>query len=96
MEASEGKTINLNKKEIEFVAENIIRFDEVTEIRINDVEVRILGRASGGTFTAALYRTNDMCEIYKYHLAEREEARKRIEEIARPAKDIPWALMCKV
>ena len=88
--------MNLNRKEIECVAENIVRFDEVTEIRINDVEVRILGRASGGTFTAALYRTNDMCEIYKYHLAEREEAQKRIEEIARPAKDIPWALMCKV
>ena len=88
--------MKLNKKEIEFVAENIVRFDEVTEIRINDVEVRILGRASGGTFNATLYRTSDMCEIYKYHLAERQEAQKRIEEIARPAKDIPWAIMCKV
>ena len=88
--------MHLNRKEIEFVAENITRFDEVTQIKVNDVEVRIHGRASGGTFTAALYRTSDMCEIYKYHLAERQEAQKRIEEIARPAKDIPWAIMCKV
>ena len=88
--------MHLNKKEIEFVAENITRFDEVTQIKVNDVEVRIYGRASGGTFTAALYRTKNMSAIYKYHLAEREAAQKRIEEIARPAKDIPWAIMCKV
>ncbi len=88
--------MHLNRKEIEFVAENITRFDEVTQIKVNDVEVRIHGRASGGTFTAALYRTSDMCAIYKYHLSERQEAQKRIEEIARPAKDIPWAIMCKV
>ena len=60
------KNIELNKEEQEFIAENITRFDVVTEIEVNDIEVRIHGKHFGGVGSAAIYRTNDMAKIWKH------------------------------
>ena len=60
------KNIKLNKEEQEFIAENITNFDVVTEIEINDVEVRIHGEHFGGVGSAAIYRTNDMKVIWNH------------------------------
>ena len=60
------KNIELNKEEQEFIAENITRFDVVTQIEVNDVEVRIHGKHFGGVGSAAIYRTNDMKVIWNH------------------------------
>ena len=58
--------MKLNKEEQEFIAENITRFDVVTEIEVNDIEVRIHGKHFGGIGSAAIYRTRDMSKIWKH------------------------------
>ena len=60
------KNIKLNKEEQEFIAENITRFDVVTEIEVNDIEVRIHGEHFGGVGSSAIYRTNDMKAIWNH------------------------------
>ena len=60
------KNIELNKEEQEFIAENITRFDVVTEIEVNDIEVRIYGKHHGGVGSSAIYRTNDIKEIWNH------------------------------
>ena len=60
------KNIKLNKEEQEFIAENITRFDVVTEIEVNDIEVRIHGKHFGGVGSSAIYRTNDMKAIWNH------------------------------
>ena len=60
------KNIELNKEEQEFIAENITRFDVVTEIEVNDIEVRIHGKHFGGVGSSAIYRTNDMKAIWNH------------------------------
>jgi len=73
--------IRLNKEEQEFIAENITRFDVVTEIEINDIEVRIHGEHFGGVGSAAIYRTNDIKAIYAHTHAKCVEAEKAVNEI---------------
>ena len=58
--------MKLNKEEQEFIAENITRFDVVTEIEVNDIEVRIYGEHFGGVGSAAIYRTNDIQAIWNH------------------------------
>ena len=58
--------MKLNKKEQEFIAENITRFDVVTEIEVNDIEVRIHGKHLGGVGSSAIYRTNDIEAIWDH------------------------------
>jgi len=58
--------MKLDKKEQEFIAENITRFDVVTEIEVNDIEVRIHGKHFGGVGSSAIYRTNDMKAIWNH------------------------------
>ena len=58
--------MKLDKKEQEFIAENITRFDVVTKIEVNDIEVRIHGEHFGGVGSAAIYRTNDMKVIWNH------------------------------
>jgi len=60
------KNMKLNKKEQEFIAKNITKFDVVTEIEINDIEVRIHGKQFGGVGSVAIYRTNDMKTIWNH------------------------------
>ena len=73
--------MKLNKEEQEFIAENITRFDVVTEIEVNDIEVRIYGKHHGGVGSAAIYRTNDIKAIYAHTHAECIEAQKRVAKL---------------
>ena len=73
--------MKLNKEEQEFIAENITRFDVVTEIEVNDIEVRIYGEHHGGVGSTAIYRTNDIKAIYSHCHAQCVEAEKAVNEI---------------
>jgi len=73
--------MKLNKEEQEFIAENITRFDVVTEIEVNDIEVRIYGEHFGGVGSTAIYRTNDIKAIYSHCHAQCVEAEKAVNEI---------------
>ena len=73
--------MKLNKEEQEFIAENITRFDVVTEIEVDDIEVRIYGEHHGGVGSAAIYRTNDIKAIYSHCHAQCVEAEKAVNEI---------------
>ena len=59
-------TMNLNKEEQNWVADNITRYDVVTDITVNDMEVRIHGQAYGGRASTAIYRTNKVADIYAH------------------------------
>ena len=73
--------MKLNKEEQEFIAENITRFDVVTEIEVNDIEVRIYGKHHGGVGSAAIYRTNDIKAIDSHCHAECVEAEENLRKI---------------
>ena len=73
--------MNLNKEEQEFIAENITRFDVVTKIEVNDLEVRIHGEHFGGVGSAAIYRTNDIKAIYANTHAKCVEAQKKVAKL---------------
>ena len=73
--------MKLNKEEQEFIAENITRFDVVTEIEVNDIEVRIYGEHFGGVGSTAIYRTNDIRAIYAHTHAQCVEAERAVNEI---------------
>ena len=53
----------------------------MTEIEINDIEVRIHGEHFGGVGSAAIYRTNDIKAIYAHTLNECVEAKKAVDAI---------------
>jgi len=73
--------IELNKEEQEFIAENITRFDVVTGIEVNDIEVRIHGKHFGGVGSAAIYRTNDIKAIYAHTHSKCVKAEKKLKEL---------------
>ena len=73
--------MKLNKEEQEFIAENITKFDVVTGITVNDIEIRIHGEHFGGIGSAAIYRTNDIKAIYAHTHAKCVEAKKNVEKI---------------
>jgi len=75
------KNIKLDKEEQEFIAENITRFDVVTEIEINDIEVRIHGEHFGGVGSAAIYRTNDMAKVWKHTTDKIKKIEKNLEKL---------------
>ena len=81
------KNIRLTKSEQKFIAENIQKFDVVTGITINMIEVRIHGatlNAEGketSVQSTAVYRTNDIKAIYAHTLNECVEAKKAVEAI---------------
>ena len=74
------KNIKLNKEEQEFIAENITRFDVVTGIEVNDIEVRIHGKHFGGVGSAAIYRTNDIKAIWNHTADKIKKIEKDIKE----------------
>ena len=73
--------MKLNKEEQEFIAENITRFDVVTEIEVNDIEVRIYGKHHGGVGSAAIYRTNDMAKVWKHTTDKIKKIEKNLQEL---------------
>ena len=73
--------MKLNKEEQEFIAENITRFVVVTEIEINDIEVRIHGEHFGGVGSAAIYRTNDMAKVWKHTTDKIKKIEKNLEKL---------------
>ena len=75
--------MRLNKKEQEFVAENITKFDVVTEIEVNDIEVRIHGEHFGGVGSTAIYRTNDMAKIWKHSTDKIKKIEKNLKKVSR-------------
>ena len=75
--------MRLNKKEQEFVAENITKFDVVTEIEVNDIEVRIHGEHFGGVGSAAIYRTNDIKEIWNHTTDKIKKIEKNLKKVLR-------------
>ena len=62
----ETTNMKLNKEEQKFIAENITRYDVVTGITVNEIEVRIHGKAHGGTASTAMYRTANIADIYAH------------------------------
>ena len=62
--------MNLNKEEQQFIADNITRYDVVTGITVDDIEVRIHGKAHGGTASTAMYRTANIADIYAHAVAK--------------------------
>ena len=73
--------MKLTKSEQEFIAENITKFDVVTGITVNEIEIRIHGEHFGGVGSAAVYRTNDIKAIYAHTHAKCVEAEKAVREI---------------
>ena len=73
--------MKLNKEEQEFIAENITNFDVVTEIEVNDIEVRIHGEHFGGIGSTAIYRTNDMAKIWKHSTDKIKKIEKNLQKL---------------
>ena len=73
--------MKLTKEEQEFIAENITRFDVVTGITVNEIEVRIHGEHFGGVGSTAMYRIDDIKAIYAHTHAKCVEAEKAVNEI---------------
>jgi hypothetical protein len=79
--------MKLTKSEQEFIAENITKFDVVTGITVDEIEVRIHGatlNAEGkqtSVQSSAVYRTNDIKAIYAHAHAQCVEAEKAVNEI---------------
>ena len=73
--------MRLDKKEQEFVAKAITKFDVVTGITVNEIEVRVHGEHFGGVGSSAMYRTNDIKAIYAHTHAQCVEAEKKIKEL---------------
>ena len=73
--------MKLNKEEQEFIAKNITKFDVVTGITVNEIEVRVHGEHFGGVGSSAMYRTNDIKAIYAHTHAQCVEAEKAVNEI---------------
>ena len=82
------KDIKLTKSEQKFIAENIQKFDVVTGITVNDIEVRVHGatlNAEGketSVQSSALYRTKDIGAIYSYTLGKCVEAKKALDRLS--------------
>ena len=73
--------MKLNKKEQQFIAENVTKFDVMTGITVNEIEVRIHGEHFGGVGSTAMYRTNDIKAIYAHTHAQCVEAKKAVEAL---------------
>ena len=74
------KNMKLTKSEQEFIAENITKFDMVTGITVDEIEVRIHGAylnkdgKQTAIGSAAVYRTKDLSRIW-------DNTTKNIKEI---------------
>ena len=79
--------MKLDKKEIEFVSEEMLKYDVIDGITVNDIEVRIHGsylNSEGertATGSSALYRITDARVMYGYHLNQAREAQKELQKV---------------
>ena len=79
--------MKLNRKEIEFVSEAMLKFDAIDGITVNDIEVRVQGRHLNkegkecAVGSSALYRTTDVRAMYGYHLNGAKEAQKELQKV---------------
>ena len=73
--------MKLNKEEQEFIAENITNFDVVTEIEVNDIEVRIHGTHFGGYGSTAMSRTRDLSKIWKHSTDKIKKIEKNLQKL---------------
>ena len=79
-------TMNLTKEEQQFIAENITRYDVVTNLTVDNIEIRIHGKAHGGSGSTALYRTANVADIYAHGEEKYKEAKGAIADRA----SRPW------
>ena len=79
-------TMNLTKEEQQFIAENITRYDVVTNLTVDNIEIRIHGKAHGGSGSTALYRTANVADIYAHGEEKYKEACGAIADCA----SRPW------
>ena len=82
----ETTNMNLDKQEQKFIAENITRYDVVTGITVNEMEVRIHYKEHGGTGSTALYRTANVADIYAHGEEKRKEAKGAIVDSLRDTR----------
>ena len=76
-------TMKLNKEEQQFIAENITRYDVVTNLTVDNIEIRIHGKAHGGSGSTALYRTANVADIYAHGEEKRKESQGAIADCLR-------------
>ena len=76
-------TMKLNKEEQQFIAENITRYDVVTNLTVDNIEIRIHGKAHGGSGSTALYRTANVADIYAHGEEKRKESKGAIADCLR-------------
>ena len=79
--------MKLDREEIEFVSEQMLKYDAIDGITVNDIEVRIHGsylndegeRTASGS--SATYRTTDARAMYAYHHQEAREAMDSLKKV---------------
>jgi len=79
--------MKLDKEEIEFVSEHMLKYDVIDGITVNDIEVRIHGsylndegeRTASGS--SATYRTKDVRVMYAYHHQKAREAMDSLKKV---------------
>ena len=79
--------MKLDKEEIEFVSDAMLKYDVIDGITVNDIEVRVHGaylndegkRSAVGS--SATYRTKDARVMYGYHLDQAREAQKELQKV---------------
>ena len=79
--------MKLDREEIEFVSDAMLKYDVIDGITVNDIEVRIYGsylndegeRTASGS--SATYRTTDARAMYGYHLDKARKAQKELQKV---------------
>jgi len=79
--------MKLNREEIEFVSEQMLKYDAIDGITVNDIEVRVHGaylndegkRSAVGS--SATYRTKDVRTMYEYHYDQAREAERKLQKV---------------
>ena len=79
--------MKLDKEEIEFVSEHMLKYDVIDGITVNDIEVRIHGSylddegERTATGSSATYRTKDARVMYEYHHQKAKEALDSLKKV---------------
>ena len=79
--------MELDREEIEFVSEQMLKYDAIEGFTVNDIEVRVHGtylndegkRSAVGS--SATYRTSNDKEIYSYHHQKAREAMDSLKKV---------------
>ena len=78
--------MKLNREEIEFVSEAMLKYDVVTGITANDIEVRVHGAylnskgEQSAVGSSATYRTKDTKAMFNYHLNQTVKAENELRD----------------